>query len=118
MKINALAFSLFVLVFHLIFQWLNNTQLWPFCNSMKHANALAVKLVFNQSNSLLNLLGLNFYNEHYTFYMKAIDGTTGWMEINSGCTPLRAWFYWLLIMLIFPGLWKHKLYPFSNNTHS
>lgn len=107
---NFVFFTLLIIILHLVFQWLNYTQLWPLSEIMKYTNNWSVKVVFNQSDSLLKLLGLNYYHENNTFFINAVDGNLGWMEINSGCTSLRAWFYWFFTLLIFSGPLRHKLW--------
>lgn len=107
---NILIIGLYLLSLHQIFVWLNNTQLHPFAFVMTYSNSWAVNMVFNQTDEILNLLGLKFYHENYTFYTKALDGNIGWMEVKSECTPLLGWFYWFFIMILLPGLWKHKLW--------
>ncbi|MBM3405144.1 MAG: exosortase/archaeosortase family protein, partial [Bacteroidetes bacterium] len=63
--------------------------------------------VFQVSDWVMShILGMDYATMNQTFYF---DGK-GYVAITSGCSGLKQYLQVLLLFLIYPGPWKHKLW--------
>ncbi|MCF8304665.1 MAG: archaeosortase/exosortase family protein [Bacteroidales bacterium] len=61
--------------------------------------------VFRQSYWFnVNVLGLDITAVDNTMYFSK----HGYIAITGGCSGLKQFYQWILLMLLFPGPWKHK----------
>jgi exosortase/archaeosortase family protein len=99
-------FIMITLVIHYSFRfWANQTHYWPIEQSMWKANDVMSQIVFNQSVWLVdNILRIPITTEDRTLLFE----NTGFITINHGCSGLKQILQFLLLMLVFPGPWKHK----------
>ncbi|GEM_PF-3240024 len=96
-----------VSVLYIFFNLWESYYYWPITGIANCFTDWSINTTFNNCSSVLSILGINYYEEIPTFYIKAADQTTGFMTIAPSCTPIRAWFYWIVLMLFLPGR-KHK----------
>lgn len=62
-------------------------------------------LVFKQSYWFnVNVLGLNITPVDNTMHFPK----NGYIAITGGCSGLKQFYQWIILMLLFPGPWKHK----------
>lgn len=99
-------FIIITLVIHYSFRfWANQTHYWPIEQTMWKANDVMSQIVFDQSVWLVdNILRIPITTEYRTLLFE----NTGFITINHGCSGLKQILQFLLLMLVFPGPWKHK----------
>lgn len=104
---DVMIFVIVTLIVHFAYRfWANTTGYWPIASLMTTAHDKMADLVFIQSDwiieKVLNIpvtLGDNRY-----FYFQ----NHGFIAINQSCSGLKPMLQFILLMLIFPGPWKHK----------
>jgi exosortase/archaeosortase family protein len=78
------------------------------------ANWLAYH-VYVQAGWVLNLLSVEVtafdelnigggFRQNVFYYA----GNNGYVSVNSSCSGLKQFYQWVILMLLFPGPWKHK----------
>lgn len=99
-------FIIVTLTIHFAYRyWANSTAYWPIQNTMYQAHEAMAQLVFDQSRWLIdNILNIPFTVTDRTYYFT----NKGFISINHGCSGLKPILQFVLLMLIFPGPWKHK----------
>lgn len=53
-----------------------------------------------------NMLGIGFQGEGYILYFDSGGG----IEVDESCSAVKWFAHFLVLMLLFPGPWKHKLW--------
>ena len=86
--------------------WAKETRYWPIKTQMSMSHEAMAQLVFDQSlwiiDKVLNIPVRVEDNRVFRFE------NNGYIGINHGCSGLKPMLQYLLLMLIFPGPWKHK----------
>jgi exosortase family protein XrtF len=103
---DVLIFMLITLAIHFAYRyWANSTKYWPIQTTMGNAHENMAQIVFNQSGwAIDHILNIPFTTKDRTFYFE----NNGFITINQGCSGLKPILQFILLMLIFPGPWKHK----------
>jgi exosortase/archaeosortase family protein len=103
---DVVIFMVITLVIHFAYRyWAGKADYWPVENTMWNAHENMAKLVFNQSAWLIDhVLNIPFKTTDRTFYFE----NNGFITINQSCSGLKPMLQFILLMLIFPGPWKHK----------
>ncbi len=114
---NLAYFAVAIVSFHYIYVWWSNNQFKPFKNEVDILFINTGKILFNQSDKLVHLLGISHTEIDNTFYFpKIIDKQevssfgNPFLEVSPGCTCLKQWLHWIFLMILFPGPLKHKLW--------
>jgi len=104
---DVIIFIIITLTIHYTYRyWANSTHYWPIENQMNLAHEEVSQIVFNQSVWLIDhVLKIPISNDddriiHFQ--------NNGFIAINQGCSGLKPILQFLLLLLIFPGPWKHK----------
>jgi len=99
-------FIVIILAFHLFFRaWANWFHFWPIYDlTMQLQNSLATQ-VFEQSVWFnRHILGLEMViNEQSMFFPGH-----GYITINASCSGFKQFLQFIVLMLVYPGPWKHK----------
>ncbi len=105
---DALLFVVLLLGFHLIYLFWSGSGFYPVESLVKELFHKASHLLFWQSAYLLNLTGIDYSTDAQTFYITNSEGGISWLEVSPGCTSLKQWLHWIVLMIFFPGPWRHK----------
>jgi exosortase/archaeosortase family protein len=100
-------FVIITLTVHITYRyWANTANYWPIEKQMNAAHEEAAWIVFNQSFWFIDHV-LNIpvtADESRTMHFEK----NGFICIDAGCSGLKPILQFILLMLIFPGPWKHK----------
>ena len=100
-------FCLITVLIHVSWRfWAHNLHYFPVYKWMMIATGFFIDQLYNQSTwAIQNILGMKiFLYAKHTFYC---DNGQGLM-INEGCSGIKQIMQFGILMLIFPGPWKHK----------
>jgi exosortase/archaeosortase family protein len=100
-------FCLITVLIHVSWRfWANNLHYFPVNRLMMIATSFFVDQVYIQSIWCIeHVLGIKiFFTGEYTFYCENGQG----LLINEGCSGIKQILQFGILMLIFPGPWKHK----------
>jgi len=100
-------FIIITLTIHYTYRyWANTTHYLPINSQMTLAHEKMAGIVFDQSIWIIdNILHIPVTIEENRLIRFQ---NNGFVAINHGCSGLKPILQYLLLMLIFPGPWKHK----------
>jgi exosortase family protein XrtF len=100
-------FVIIVLSVHFLYRfWANSTDYWPIPDQMHKAHEEAATIVFNQSVWIIQHI---YHIPITTSEPRVIHFSNGgFIGVNESCSGLKPIIQFVLLMLIFPGPWKHK----------
>ncbi len=104
---DVLIFMIITLTIHYTYRfWANSAHYWPITRQMNFAHDEMATIVFNQSVWIIDhVLHIPVAtNENRTILFQ----NHGFITINEGCSGLKPILQFVLLLLIFPGPWKHK----------
>jgi exosortase/archaeosortase family protein len=104
---DVVIFAIITLTIHFAYRyWANQANYWPISKQMNIAHEEASWIVFNQSVWFIDhvLRIPNTTGDNRMIYFQ----NNGYIGINPGCSGLKPILQFALLMLIFPGPWKHK----------
>ena len=105
-------FVILLLGFHFIYLWWAGPLDYFPVN--KQVNALflwASSLLFHQSVWILKHIFLfDVQTTGQTIFIPIANKEFFYLNVSPECTSLKQWLHWLVIMLLFPGPWKHKIW--------
>ena len=104
---DVMLFVIITLAIHFMYRyWANKTDYWPVSDLMHQAHDAAAQVVYNQSVWLI---------DHILHIPITTGGNrvihfqnNGFIGINESCSGLKPILQFILLILIFPGPWKHK----------
>jgi exosortase/archaeosortase family protein len=101
-------FAVITLAIHYFYRfWANGLHYWPIQEWMNDLQQGMTRWVFVQSTWFdRHLLGLMVQTTGQTLYFE--NGS--WISINSSCAGDKQILQFALLVLIYPGLWKNKLW--------
>ena len=104
---DVIIFVIVTLTIHYTYRyWANSKHYWPVENQMNLAHEKASQMVFDQSVWLIDhVLKIPITTDENRFIRFE---NNGFIAINHGCSGLKPILQFVLLMLIFPGPWKHK----------
>lgn len=108
--INVALFAILILGFHYFFRWWahGDDKYWPIAGLvMPIYESLANLLYENSVWALSHLTGYEFTSN--TELRKIFIGE-GYVEVSYGCSGFKQFLQWIVLMTIFPGPWKQKLW--------
>jgi len=99
-------FIIITITIHFAYRyWANTAHYWPVEKTMYRAHDVMTQMVFDQGKWIIDhILNIPFTISDRTFYFE----NGGYITINHGCSGLKPILQFVLLMLIFPGPWKHK----------
>jgi len=103
---DVMIFMIITLTIHYSYRyWANSASYWPIRQVMSQSHEEMAHIVFNQSAWIVDhVLRIPFTSRDRTFYFE----NNGFIAINQSCSGLKPILQFVLLMLIFPGPWKHK----------
>jgi exosortase/archaeosortase family protein len=104
---DVVIFMIITLTIHYTYRfWANSAHYWPVSTQMNVAHDKMATIVFNQSVWIIDhVLHIPVStNENRTILFQ----NRGFIAINESCSGLKPILQFVLLMLIFPGPWKHK----------
>jgi len=111
-NLNALkeVFIFFVIIvgFHFLFRfWAYDLKYFPIKPIVFSLYEFLTKHVFLESSWFVsNVLNIEITTIKQTMYF----GKHGYIGINAGCSGLKQYLEFVVLMLLYPGPWKHKLW--------
>jgi exosortase/archaeosortase family protein len=101
-------FVVITLTIHYAYRaWVNQASYWPVQTQMNWAHEHMAQAVFDQSlliiEHVLNI-PVRVDREGRVLYFE----NTGYLGVNHSCSGLKPILQFILLMLLFPGPWKHK----------
>ena len=101
-------FAIITLAIHYSYRfWANSLQYWPMQAWMKELHQVLTGWVFNQSvwvdQHILNI------SMKITDYTITFDNGS-WISINGSCSGDKQILQFMLLIIIYPGIWKRKLW--------
>ena len=100
-------FVVIILVVHFSYRlWVRQTDYWPISSLMHTIHDKASTMVFHQSVWIIdNVLGIPITTgDDRVIYFQ----NSGFIGINESCSGVKPILQFVLLMLLFPGPWKHK----------
>ena len=103
---DVMIFIVITLVVHFSYRyWANTAHYRPIENLMNAAHDKMADVVFAQSAWFIDhVLRIPFSTDERTFLFE----NNGFIVINHSCSGLKPILQYIILMLIFPGPWKHK----------
>ncbi len=101
-------FAVITLAIHYSYRfWANSLHYWPIQSWMNDLHQVMVGWVFNQSTwAIQHILNIPLQLSGTIMYFD--NGS--WTSINSSCSGDKQILQFALLVLIYPGLWKRKLW--------
>lgn len=106
--VDVAIFILLTLVIHYSYRfWAYTLHYAPITETLQSMHDFLAQQVFAESSWFIqNVLGMEITTVKRTMYW----GNEGYIAINHGCSGLKQILQFVLLMMIFPGPWKHKLW--------
>ena len=102
-------FSILILGFHFFFRWwAYDLSYWPFQGIINPTYKFLTDLLYN--NSIWALKYLTAYEFTTDDSLRKIIIGSGSVSVNFGCSGLKQFLQWVILMGFFPGPWKKKLW--------
>lgn len=105
---DVLIFAIIILSVHFSYRyWANKTRYWPITEQMNMSHEVMSQVVYDQSVWLIiRVLRIPITTDDAkrVIYFE----NNGYLGINHSCSGLKPILQFILLMLIFPGPWKHK----------
>jgi exosortase/archaeosortase family protein len=100
-------FAILILGFHFLFRfWAYHLHYQPFQIIVMSVYEFLTRLLFNNSVWVLK----HFTNYQFTTQGSNILMGAGHVGVHSGCSGLKQFLEWIVLMTFFPGPWKHKFW--------
>ena len=103
--VDVLIFAVIIYGFHELW-WGNIKFLKSFLLFNETAEFLAEQVFIASSWIVENLIGYDITTKATTMYFP----NNGYIEVNTSCSGLKQFYQWTVLILLFPGPWKHKLW--------
>lgn len=105
---DVLLFLLLLFSFHFVYLgWSVGLHFFPVGEAVQWLFAEVAEMLLAQSIFILQTLGVEFVLQGATLYTNQMQS---FVSVLPECTTLKQWMHWLVIMLSFPGPWRHKLW--------
>jgi len=101
-------FAVITLAIHYSYRfWAKNIDYWPIQASMNELQTVMTRWVYYQSIWVNeHILNISMRTSDMAMYF-----TNGcWIRINESCAGDKQILQFMLLLLVYPGLWKHKLW--------
>jgi exosortase/archaeosortase family protein len=99
-------FCLITVVIHFSWRfWVNHLNAWPLYSFMAWGSDFFITEIFSQSTWVItHILRIPITEHNTAFYCQNGSG----LILNDSCSGIKQIMQFALLMLIFPGPWKHK----------
>jgi exosortase/archaeosortase family protein len=111
--VNVGLFIVLIISFHFIYLGWQALDYWPVEKWVNQLMVWSVNMLYSQACWVLDHV---FHIDLTTITSARLLATTnsegGWARvvIAPECASLKQWMHWILLMVLFPGPWKHKLW--------
>lgn len=101
-------FSLITIVIHILWRlWAYQLHYAPIAGFMSDAGQFMADIVFQQGSWIVrHVIGMDIRIEGNTMYF----ANNGYLLINSGCSGIKPIMQFIILMILYPGPWKKKLW--------
>jgi len=108
--INVAIFAILILGFHFFFRWwaYGDNTYWPISGLVMPTYEFLANLLY--TNSVWALKHLTNYEFTTNDTLRTIYMGKGYVAVNFGCSGLKQFLQWIVLMSFFPGPWKHKIW--------
>ena len=107
--IEVLVFVVIIFGFHYLYRyWAYQLQFWPVYDDVYAIRSWLTEIVYRNSVwALSNLTPYEFItnDEQQTIYIAG-----GYVGINHSCSGFKQFLQWIVLMVLYPGPWKQKLW--------
>jgi len=107
--IEVLIFLVIIFGFHYLYRWwAYQGQFWPVYDQVYTLRTWLTDLVYHNAVwALSHLTGYEFTTseEQHTIYIAG-----GYVGINHSCSGFKQFLQWIVLMVLYPGPWKQKLW--------
>jgi len=106
---DVVIFATILLSFHFLFRyWANQLHYYPIHAAVGEINKFLMALLYENSLwALQHLTTIDFTTDPETRTFWYAGGS---VYITTGCSGFKPFMQWIVLMLLFPGPWKHKLW--------
>jgi len=106
---DVVIFATILLGFHFLFRyWANHLHYYPIHETVGEINKFLMALLYENSLwALQHLTTIDFTTDPETRTFWYAGGS---VYISAGCSGFKPFMQWIVLMLLFPGPWKHKLW--------
>ena len=101
-------FAVLILGIHFIYVPWDKAHYWPITDQVMTLFDRASALLFAQSCRVLNLLNVDITTYKQSIFALNCNNVYSSVTVAPDCTSLKQWIHWMVLMLAFPGPWKHK----------
>jgi exosortase/archaeosortase family protein len=106
--LNVIQFAILILVFHFTFRYWSSFHYWPIREEIDVVFNYLSDLLYN--NSVWVLENFTSYNLEIDDSSRTISLGPGSLFITTGCSGLKQFLQWIVLMFFFAGPWKQKLW--------
>ena len=108
--IDVALFAILIFSFHFFFRWwaYGDNKYWPIADIIYPVYDFLSNLLYVNSRwvlSHLTTIDFSFNDNTHT-----IELSKGYVSVNNGCSGLKQFLQWIVLMTLFPGPWKQKLW--------
>jgi len=105
---GVMIFMLITVIIHFAWRlWAYRLHYFPIQDFMNTAGNFMADIVFRQGSWLVqHVLGMEITTANNTMYFS----NNGYIAINSSCSGLKPMVQFVLLMMLYPGPWKKKLW--------
>lgn len=116
---HLILFCFIILSFHYIYLFWSFNGFKPVRPAIDKLFNYTGKMLFNQSDALIHMIKIDHTEVNSTFYFKTtgkrkhgIFANNGYsyLEVSPQCTSLKQWMHWIILMMVFPGPIKNKIW--------
>ena len=108
---NVFYFILLLLTVHFSYIWWSHSGYFPIKNAIDYIFKYSSRFLFYPSVWILNhVFSFDFTTHEQTIWISTKLGDLGYVEVSPGCTSLKQWIHWIIIMTFFPGPLFHKVW--------
>jgi len=106
-----LYFVIILLSFHYFYNWWADKNWYPFTSWVNHLFNFSSQILLAQSDWILtHVFALKHEVVNQTIWVNSNNGSLAYVEVSPGCTSLKQWLHFIIIIVLFPGYLKHKLW--------
>lgn len=105
--VDVLIFSIIIVFFHkLWWDWGFKSFLINYLSFSELEQFMAVQVFVPSAWIVEHIIGYDIRTINTTMYFP----NNNWLEVNGSCSGLKQFYQWIILMVLFPGPWKQKLW--------
>ena len=105
--VDVLIFSIIIVFFHKFWwDWGFKAFLINYLSFTELEQFMAVQVFIPSSWIVEHIIGYDIRTLNTTMYFP----NNNWLEVNGSCSGLKQFYQWIILMVLFPGPWKQKLW--------